>query len=148
MKLKRNIFVFLCSVSLLCVLPGCAGLGDWKFTGLPGRYEVVRVNSRCIRLCTSPSEPPDYLPTGGFVGPYVFQIAWNDDFICAKRADVPDDLKEPIRTSNPSYYIIDVAEETCYGPYNKEEFQEACEEFGVGELDWIATTSLSPKDYS
>lgn len=121
---KRKVAIALLLFFLLC-LAGCSGAGDWKASGLPGGYEVWRINSRMILLCMP--EPDKEFMVKTVVPGYVFEVAYNDAFICAKRAEVPDDLDVKIDVSDPDYYIVDVAEGICHGPMEQAEFDAFCQ---------------------
>lgn len=43
-------FLSVTILSLFLVLSGCAGSGDWKYSELPGNYELVRTSAKCINL--------------------------------------------------------------------------------------------------
>lgn len=103
--IKRKVFIASCVLIISLFCTSCSGLGDWEITGLPGGYEIWRINSRSVILC-KPDPQYDFL-AATVVPAYVFEIAYTDAYIFAKRADVPEDLDEPISYSDPDYYIVD-----------------------------------------
>ena len=135
---KGKLFALLLT---LLSLPACSGLLDWTLAGLPGGYEVRRLNSRTVVLCMPDEKYPSI--ASNVIDTYVFEIAYDDAFIYVKQGDVPDNIKEPIDTSNPNYYIVDVAEEKCYGPFSESEFDDQCQELGAGgPVEWMEPEDL------
>lgn len=119
----------------------CSGMGDWNVSGLPGGYEIWRINTRSVVLCLPDEESP-YIAKN-IIDPYVFELWYNDTYICAKQADVPDDLEKEIDKSNPNYYIVDVTDGICRGPLNEDGFYEVCQELGIdGSLEWMDLHTL------
>lgn len=137
-----KVLVRLCALAAVFLLCGCGPLenwnmtGDWNVSGLPGGYEVWRVNSRSVVLCLPDPEHPFIADT--VVPEYVSELACTDQYIFAKRVDVPEDLKKTIDTSNPDYYIVDVTSRECGGPYSEDEFRKQCLKLGIEEeLNWL-----------
>ena len=147
MAKSKIALVLLLTILLILGLTACfgAGVGDWTYSDLPGRYELWRINSRCIRLCLPDEERPFLAKT--IVDGYVFELAYDDAFICAKRADVPEDIHQKIDLSDPDYFIVDVNEEKCYGPFDEQTFYKSCQELGVSEgLNWLDLWTLRHND--
>jgi len=77
---------------------------------------------------------------------YVFEIAYTDAYIFAKRADVPEDLDEPISYSDPDYYIVDTDEGACFGPYDEEMFYETMSSLNISDTpNWMDLQTLRRK---
>lgn len=116
-------------------------MGDWTYSDLPGRYEIWRINSRAIVLALPNEEYPSM--ADNVVEAYVFEVAYNNDYICAKRADVPEDLKTPIDISNPEYYVVDVAEEKRYGPFDEMGYHDFFLQHDIKEpTNWMDMKTL------
>ena len=137
-RIKSSILSF---VLLALSTSACSGMGDWTVSGLPGGYEIWKINTRSVVLCLPNVEHPTSAKK--IIGPYVFEIWYNDTYICAKQADVPDDLEKAIDKSNPNYYIVDVTDGTCLGPFSEKEFDTSCQEIGIdGSLEWMDLNTL------
>ena len=109
----------LCAVALVlvlvCGLCGCAGLGDWENTELPGAYEIWRVNGDTIALVERMSETfGQYV-----VESYVFRMAYNDDYIFVQQAE----SREAVKSGEALYYIVDVASGEVLGGFAQAEFE-------------------------
>ncbi len=138
---SKVIFPTLAGILAVLSLSACNGVGDWSVSGLPGGYEVWRINSETIELCLPDEEHP--FLADSVVSTYVFELAYNDAFICAKRADVPEGRNLKIDTSDPDHYIVDVNDRTCHGPFDEDGFYEAWQELGNGEeLEWMSLSAL------
>lgn len=138
---RRRTLVASCALMISLICASCSGLGDWEITGLPGGYEIWRINSRSVILC-KPDPQYDFL-AATVVPAYVFEIACVDAYIFAKRADVPEDLDEPISYSDPDYYIVDTDNGACFGPYDEELFHETMSSLGISDtLSWMDLQTL------
>ena len=128
-------------------VPG-PGLGDWRFHGLPGNWEVWRLNGRQIDIVYVEQEN---LGGDPMAESYVSYVAWTDDFIFAQQVTLPEDWddRDEVDDLPPAYYLIDIKTHLTHGPYDNEaDFLAACEEQNTGPLpDWIRTTKLPDKDY-
>ena len=72
--IKRKVFIASCVLIISLFCTSCSGLGDWEITGLPGGYEIWRINSRSVILC-KPDPQYDFL-AATVVPAYVFEIAY------------------------------------------------------------------------
>lgn len=136
----KKIFIVICSF-LLIILSACNGVGDWVSIELPGRYAIWRINSRSIVLCL-PREDAPFL-ADNVVDTYVFEVSYNDDLIFVKRADVQEDLKEKVDTSEPEYYVIEVKKEIRHGPFDTAQFEDFLMKLRYSEpLNWVSVTEL------
>ena len=142
--IKRKVFIASCVLIISLFCTSCSGLGDWEITGLPVGYEIWRINSRSVILC-KPDSQYDFL-AATVVPAYVFEIAYTDAYIFAKRADVPEDLDEPISYSDPDYYIVDTDEGACFGPYDEEMFYETMSSLNISDTpNWMDLQTLRRK---
>lgn len=141
--MKKAAFRFascLICATLVTALVGCGGVGDWTCSNLPGNYEIWRINSRSVILCLPDETYPTQAKT--VVDAYVFEVAYNDAFIFAKRANVPEDLDTEIDTSTPDYYIVEIETGKRYGPFSEEAFYEQCQEFEAETVEWMDLQTL------
>jgi len=114
------------------------GYADWRYDDLPGRYSIIRINGRNISLCIDENE---YL-SDAVVGPFITEVAYNDDYIFVKKVDAPKESRY-LDTTNPEYYIVDVASGEVTGPLTHNEYSEEVELFNFQiELEWHKTTNL------
>ena len=146
------VILLVCSPLLLGLMGfpvGAAGLGDWRFHGLPGNWEVWRLNSRQIKILYV--KPGIYIRSSSVVEDYVSYVAWTEDFIFAQQVTLPEEweTRDGVDGLAPAYYIVDVKTRLTHGPYDSEaDFLAACEELNTGPLpDWVRTTELPDKDY-
>lgn len=74
---------------------------------------------------------------------YVSEIAYNDDYIFAKRVDVPEDINKDIDTTNPEYYILVVETGLLSGPFSKKEFKAQIKTLNLNKMPkWMVTSDL------
>ena len=122
------------------ILSACSGVGDWTVSNFPGGYSVWRINSDKVILCL-PRENRSTAAT--VVETYVFELAFNDDYIFAKRADVPEGGWRYMDKSNPDYYIVTVADRSCSGPLDETAFAEALQALELDEPpEWMNMQTL------
>lgn len=119
-----------------CVGPG---LGDWTYPLVNG-YEIWHTNSRSIIFGKKDSANG----LSNCLDEYIAEFCYNEQFVCIKTADVPEDLRKEIDGSYPRYYIVDTEGSRQYGPFTTEEdFLQEKETLDVGELcQWIKTTPV------
>lgn len=131
----RKLWLLFAAAMLAVSLSACAGMQDWEFSGLPGNYEVWRINSQTISLVSRKSEHT----ADTVVASYVFQIAWNDDFILAKQKPTKDKPDSEAR-----FYIVETADKTVTGPLEEAEFQDMLEEreIPLDDADWVDVLDL------
>ena len=120
--------VFLCS---------CAGAGDWAFTGLPGDYEIWRINASEIALVERTGDTI----ADSVVGPYVCAVAWNEDYILARQKPERDSPGE-----DSVCYLVAVSSGTVDGPYTDAELQSQLDRLHVSltDEDWVDVLQLRP----
>lgn len=130
-------------IILSLILTGCidSGLGDWAYDGLPGEYSVWRNNSRDISIGKNIDK--DLAET--VIESYVFEIYFNNQYICAKKVDVPENLDEEIILENPHYFIISIASGEVYGGFSVNKFKKKCQELNITIDEWISTKDLADK---
>lgn len=131
-------------VVLICVgwLLGSCGLSDWSYELLPGDYQICRVNSRCIVLV----RPYESVGNEIIVDEYIWAFCYDDTFIGIQRLPVESEALEAqvdirsLDTFNMEYYLVDATNNTVYGPYSLQEYEEQVALLTDGSLcDWIDT---------
>lgn len=134
--------IFACVfVSIVVLLTGSSGLGDWAYEELPNNYEVWRINSQDIVVGKASDNDSFEVKIDRFV----LEFSYNDRFIGVKQFpleqdyDIAIDVKE-FDTSDLDYYIIDSITDTVYGPYSYYEYENKCDELKVGTMrEWMKT---------
>lgn len=122
------------SIFVLCLCASCAGAADWTSVKLAGDYAVMRSNTETIQLCLMETDDMTVgTPTGGKM---VTEVAYNEDYILEKCKEPADSISEWRNLFKRYYYIVDVKEGKTTGPYEKSDFETACEEMGIPSLDW------------
>lgn len=116
------------------MLAGC-GLSDWSYS-LPNEYEIVRVNSVDIVLCSEED--------GTVLDGHVKAFCYNDVYVGIQHLTVEDRSTFDVDKYDESavqYYLVDTASKALYGPYTAAEYTAKAEELQVGTLcQWIGTT--------
>jgi hypothetical protein len=147
-KWHRILCVLLIVFCVSLLLSACSGAADWSYDGLPGDYEVWRINSKDISLC-QPSESGTTADT--IVGAYVDQIAFNERYIAVQQVK-PTDRDNPDKSRDDweiSYYLLDTDTGDLLGPLDEAAFQDACAQIDAEDFpQWIKTTDLKDKDYT
>lgn len=145
---RRNctLFVWCAVFSMLLLLCGCNGTGDWTYDGLPKNYEIWRINSNDISLCrrSAPDEPiADVI-----IDSYIDKIAFNEQYVAAQQVRPTDRVAPDIKTEDLeiSYYLLDTDVEELFGPFDESAFLEKCAELDIADFpSWIETETLSNK---
>lgn len=149
MKARNPNRIFTTSVILLIafvqtiILSSCihidtfGGAGDWTYDGLPGSYEIWRINTHEIALVIRDGE----YTSDNVVESYVSEIAWNSKYIFAKQKPEANSLDSEI-----SFYIVDVDSAEVYGPLSQSEFDDLIDDMDItlAETDWIKSECLKP----
>ena len=140
MKIK---FVLMGAIIILSmILSSCAGMADGRYD-LPGEYSIIYANTRSVDLCRDQKEDGKVWGATSIVETYVSEIAYNDDYIFAKRVDVPEDINKDIDTSNPEYYLLVVETGLLSGPFSKKEFKAQIKTLNLSKMPkWRETSDL------
>lgn len=136
--MKKQILSYVLSVLLAAgLLSSCAGAGDWAFAGLPGDYEIWRLNASEIALVKRTGDNI----ADSVVGPYVCAVAWDEDYILARQKPERDSPEE-----QNTYYLVTVSTETVEGPFSDRQLQELLQERSIPltSEDWVDVLQLKP----
>ena len=124
--MKRQIFI----IFLFAILAGCTFI--WEDKKLTDEYYICSIEHR---ICICYLE--DFKYNLRMIGPSVSGVGVNEEHIIIKEHPVRDGSTDYSRTL---YYIIPLknrvsteGEKNYYGPYRKDEFEEARRKFGVSE---------------
>ncbi len=130
-------FILLLFISLQIFVLSSCGAGDWHYSGLPGDYEIWRINSKTITLVkrTSDTGANSVIPS------YVSEVAWDENFILAQRQPTSDSYNASV-----SYYIVDVNSDEVHGPFTESEFHACAEDLQISleDFEWSFVLSLKP----
>lgn len=121
-------------------LTSACGAQDWIYDELPDPYEIWRINSKNISLCSNSNHDGT---AKVIVGPYISLFAYNNNFIFLQQisaldnSEISDDL-------TPNYYLLAVDGGELYGPMSQTDFDTTCTDLGIEELPpWIDTADIS-----
>ena len=129
-------------ITLSMVLSSCAGMADGGYD-LPGEYSIWFINASTVELCIDQKEDGKVWGATSIVENYVSEIAYNEDYIFAKRVYVPEDINKDIDTSNPEYYILVVETGLLSGPFSKKEFKAQIKTLNLNKMPkWMVTSDL------
>lgn len=128
------------SVLALCLCASCAGAADWTSVKLAGDYAFVRSNTESTALCLMETE--DMTIGTPVTSGIAEEAAYDEDYILVKCRLPVENIGEWRNYFKKYYYIVDVNEEKVSGPYEKAEFEEACEQMEAPSLDWQSVDSL------
>jgi len=136
------------SLILMGLLSGCFGLGgsgDWIYDKLPNGYQIWRVNCEDIKVLVVNGN--DLNDNEIVLDRYILEFCYNNSYIGIKRLPLSKpaldeevvDIKS-MDTSNPEYYLIDAQNDTLYGPFDVDGYQDQINTLQVqGMCDWIPT---------
>lgn len=134
--MKKNLTLFLTILSLFLVLTGCAGSGDWKYSELPGNYELIRTSAKCINLAKT-DDDSDVLSTNIIEG-YITQFMVSGDYILITNEKEDDTY----------YYLVNTADDTVLEFTSENELRDAADECGISDdFEWTKTSEIE-HDYS
>lgn len=126
---------------LTLMLTSCGGLQDWIYDKLPNGYEIWRVNSQDIGLCKREGDSTELK-----IDRYITAFCYNDSYIGIQRLMIDESIPyadvniEEMDQSNPSYYLVDAANDLIMGPYTAEEYDDQIKALNIQALcDWIKT---------
>lgn len=126
---------FLLHQLAICVLSesGLGGSGDWFFDGLPGYYEIWKINGADISLIKKTSE------FGGkkIVEPFVISFCWDNRYIGIQRGSYQKGCQPD--ATDVEYYIVDSSTEKVFGPFDLEEYKEQSAIFDFYPNGWVQT---------
>ena len=109
--------------------------GDWEYD-LPNGYTIWHVNSQEIVLGHYNTSNSISTVIEGII----LEFCHNDDFVCVKTNNGNESATSQNDPDSVCYYLINTIDETVYGPYTYQEFEDSLTAFGVNTLtDWIAT---------
>lgn len=129
--MKKNLTLFLTILSLFLVLTGCAGSGDWKYSGLPGNYELIRTSAKCINLAKA-DDDSDVLSTNIIEG-YITQFMVSGDYILITNEKEDDTY----------YYLVNTADDTVLEFTSENELRDAADERGISDdFEWTKTSEI------
>lgn len=129
--MKKNLTLFLTILSLFLVLTGCAGSGDWKYSELPGNYELIRTSAKCINLAKA-DDDSDVLSTNIIEG-YVTQFMVSGDYILITNEKEDDTY----------YYLVNTADDTVLEFTSENELRDAADECGISDdFEWTKTSEI------
>ena len=149
--MKRFLWLFPILLAFI-FLTGFAGIGDaphWYYD-LPNGYQIAKTNSEDISI-DSPYATLD-ISRRTDVRPRVvaFFVSEDERFVAAEQETLTNGgsyLSDDLQSPPPSiiyYYIIDTQHHERYGPYTQTTFAAKANEVGLGEIDWISSTSVPP----
>lgn len=117
-------------ISLVMVLVGCAGLGDYTIK-LTNKYDVIRLSANQVVIAKENGESS----WGENVVPgKVVEVGYDKKFIVAKQLGLqpsPDNPNGVAHYSKVGYWILDVENEKTFGPLSEEDFKSKKDELGV-----------------
>ena len=134
---KHSLLLVLLALLAAGLLCSCAGAGDWAFTGLPGNYEIWRLNASEIALVERTGDNI----ADSVVGPYVCAVAWNEDYILARQKPERNSPEE-----ESVCYLVTVSSGTVDGPYTEAELQIQLDRLHIPLTggDWVDVLQLRP----
>lgn len=149
---SRKIGIFLIVFIVLCVLAlnSCGTSGEWEFY-LPNEYYISRQSDDMISLISPVQIEVRPFETTYFVTEdCVTNFAYNNNYAAVQVVELPVDynreyISDYIRTSTPTYILVDTNNHTIYNELKKEEYENLLSELQIFDMcDWI-TTSVRPK---
>ena len=119
------ISIIVCIILLLIVIFSLAGVkqNDWYYK-LNNNYEIWHINTKEIVL----GKRDDSILTDT-IGDSITEFKYNETFVIIKS----------LNNNKEVYYIVNMADDTTYGPYNKEEYQNKEKELNININNWIKT---------
>lgn len=107
---------------------------DWEYE-LPNNYVIFKVNSQCIVLSKYQEHSYDRV-----IDAFILEFCYNDVYIGLKR--LPWDFTEHSQlldlenyeSGTIKYYIVNSENDTIYGPYTEEEFNNQCGTLEITDL--------------
>lgn len=141
-KLKKPIRNLLIWARRLIILVVALGIGltvwglvepqDTPGTTITRDYQLVKENSRSAYIMRE-SDNLVLVPS------IVISYSVCDDYIAARRTDVPEtDATKPDFT-NFTYWLINTGDDTTQGPLSADEFSAACTENKLSFDEWLGT---------
>lgn len=120
------ISIIVCIILFSIVIFSLAGVkqNDWYYK-LNNNYEIWHINTKEIVL----GKRDDSILTDT-IGDSITEFKYNEAFVIIKCFN--NDNKEV-------YYIVNMTDDTTYGPYNKEEYLSKEKELNINISNWIKT---------
>ncbi len=127
-------------VALTPCLLNCAGLSDWEYE-LPNDYCILRLNGADIIIAKKSDDGYSY---SNVTERYISCFAYNDKYICAKRFELSDDIKQEeilkMDIECAKYCIINTETHEVYDFLTEEQYKALCYELNITDLcEWINT---------
>ena len=127
----KNVSKIIITTLLFLFLTGCAGAGDWKYTDLPGDYELLRTSANNINLAKANPES-DVLATNIIEG-YITQFIVSGDYILVTNE----------KDDSTLYYIVNAKDDAIQEFESEDELFDAANQCGItSELEWIKTSDV------
>ncbi len=124
-------FLSVTILSLFLVLTGCAGSGDWKYSELPGNYELVRTSEKCINLAKT-DDDSDVLFTNIIEG-YITQFMVSGDYILITNE----------KEDETCYYLVNTTDDSVLEFTSENELRDAADECGISDaFEWMKTSDV------
>lgn len=120
---KNNLF-FLVSVVALVLLTNC-NMSDYM-KDLPGGYIYIHEGGCANNLLSNSKKVPDII-----IG--ILDLKYNKRFINVSRVDSSLCYENSYKESDKQFYIIDIRNDTAYGPMVKKNFDSLAKKFHFSE---------------
>ncbi|MGN0351503.1 MAG: hypothetical protein ACI4ES_07610 [Roseburia sp.] len=116
---------------LFLFLTGCAGAGDWKYTDLPGDYELLRTSANNINLAKA--DPESDVLANNIIEGYITQFIVSGDYILVTNE----------KDDSMLYYIVNAKDDTIQEFESEDELFDVANQCGItSELEWIKTSDV------
>ena len=109
---------------------GCAGIGDWEYTELPGDYEFFRSSAQKIGLAKM--IPDNEYVRESIIDGYITEFMVQDNWIIVK-----NEAKDPIQ-----YSIVNSEDDSIQTFDSLDELNEELQAMGIQEDEWMKTSKL------
>ncbi len=132
MKNHKRFITFVLTASFFILLSaGCAGSADWRYTNLPGGYELIRSSAKSINLAKADSQY-EVLATNVVEG-YISQFIVCGDYILV--ANEKDD--------STTFYLVNSKDDSVQEFESEADLFDAASECGITvEQNWIKTSDI------
>lgn len=130
-KIIITICILVCIISLIIIfLLTSIKQNDWHYK-LNNNYEIWHINTKETIIG---KREKDILTT--IIDDNIIEFKYNDNYVIIKC----------LNTSNKEiYYIINIKDDTTYGPYTKEEYLSKEKELNININTWIKTKNTPKK---
>ena len=128
--MKKFMLMFILFLMII-MQTGCAGVGDWEYTELPGDYEFLRSSAKKISLAKA---DPDYEELADIIiDGYITEFVVHDNWIIVK-----NEAKDPIQ-----YSIVNSEDDSIQTFDSLDELNEELQAMGIqSEDEWMKTSKL------